>query len=162
MVYYTVYEITNLRNGKVYVGKHKTKKLDDDYFGSGTIIRLAIKKHGIKNFSKKILYCYKTSDEMDAKEKSIVNEEFCARRDTYNINVGGAGGFHHINTSRLNNSGHTKNSYRRQQVSDEELERRLKIMRQVDSNTYAGQLIGVNRSVVYRMRKRYADRLTSK
>ena len=29
-MFYTIYKTTNLVNGKFYIGKHKTKDLDDD------------------------------------------------------------------------------------------------------------------------------------
>lgn len=42
MRYYTVYKITNAVNGKVYIGKHETDDLNDDYMGSGKLIRAAV------------------------------------------------------------------------------------------------------------------------
>jgi hypothetical protein len=42
-------------NAKIYVGVHKTSNLNDGYMGSGKIIRSAMEKHGISNFSKDIL-----------------------------------------------------------------------------------------------------------
>lgn len=38
-------------NGKVYVGKHQTKDLDDTYLGSGKYLNRAIKKHGRENLT---------------------------------------------------------------------------------------------------------------
>lgn len=40
---YTVYKVTNIKNGKYYVGVHKTNNPYDSYMGSGTAIRNAIK-----------------------------------------------------------------------------------------------------------------------
>ena len=88
-----IYRITNLINGKTYIGQHKYKKLDDSYMGSGKILKQAIKKHGIENFKKEILYSriqYKeTADNMErfaiAKERAIGKAE-------YNLADGGQGG----------------------------------------------------------------------
>ena len=89
--YYTIYKITNINNGKFYVGMHKTENLDDGYFGSGKMIRSAIVKHGIENFTKEYIHIYETPEEMINSEKEIVNEDFVKRDDTYNINLGGEG-----------------------------------------------------------------------
>ncbi len=99
--YYYIYQITNTVNAKIYVGVHKTKSLDDGYMGSGKIIRSAIQKHGISNFSKVILEFFDTSEAMYAKEKEIVTDEFLLREDTYNLRRGGTGGFDFINKEEL-------------------------------------------------------------
>ena len=91
---YTVYQITNKLNGKIYIGKHQTEDINDSYFGSGKAITDAIIKHGKENFVKEILFVFDTEDEMNVKECELVNEEFVSRRDTYNLGVGGEGGPH--------------------------------------------------------------------
>lgn len=96
LTYNIVYKITNLVNNKIYVGVHKTNKLDDGYMGSGTVLKTAIQKHGIKNFNKEILFCFNTYKEALEKEKEIVNEGFLSRKDTYNLRRGGNGGFDFI------------------------------------------------------------------
>ena len=105
MKYYLIYKITNLLNGKIYIGKHETRDLDDGYMGSGNLIKKAISKYGLSNFQKEILYYCSSREEMNNYEASIVTEEFCKRKDTYNINVGGSGGWYYINTNHLQGDG---------------------------------------------------------
>lgn len=90
--YYTVYKIQNMVNGKIYIGIHATDYPDDGYMGSGILIRRAVKKYGIENFTKTLLYIFNNPDEMIMMETIIVNEHFCTRNDTYNITPGGLGG----------------------------------------------------------------------
>lgn len=99
-MYYTIYQITNKINNKIYIGKHQTKKLDDGYMGSGIHLNRAISKYGIANFEKIILFVFGTESEMNAKEAELVTEEFCKRDDTYNLCNGGHGGFGYINRTR--------------------------------------------------------------
>ena len=99
---YYLYKITNQVNGKIYVGVHKTRDMNDGYMGSGKVILNAIKKHGINNFAKVILETFKTSDAMYAREKEVVTEEFLSRKDVYNIRRGGFGGFDYINKTGKN------------------------------------------------------------
>ena len=89
---YFVYKITNLLNGKIYIGAHRTKDIEDGYMGSGNLIKRAIEKHGKKYFKKEILKECETLDDMYDLEKQIVNIAFVKREDTYNIRVGGWGG----------------------------------------------------------------------
>lgn len=102
MKYYTIYKITNLINGKIYIGKHETKRVDDDYMGSGKHLKRAIGKYGVENFSKTILHVYSTEAEMNQKEKELVTEEWCLRDNNYNLCPGGQGGFGYINRLGLN------------------------------------------------------------
>lgn len=97
MKYFLIYKITNLTNDKVYIGKHETEDKNDDYFGSGKLIRKAIDKYGINNFKKEILFECQSKEEMDQKEKEIVNERFVKSKNTYNLKIGGDGGFDFIN-----------------------------------------------------------------
>lgn len=99
MKYFLIYKITNLTNNKVYIGKHITYDKNDDYFGSGKLIRRAVEKHGIQNFKKEILFECSNEEEMNQKEKEIVNEKFVKSKNTYNLKIGGDGGFDFINTN---------------------------------------------------------------
>lgn len=92
MIKYVVYQTTNLVNGKIYVGQHKTVKGSKDYYiGSGSLIKQAIKKYGRENFKCEILHEFDTREEANEMEAFIVNEDFIARPDVYNLNVGGKG-----------------------------------------------------------------------
>ena len=93
-MYFTIYQITNKINGKIYIGKHQTKNPNDAYYGSGKAITASIKKYGKENFKKEILFVFETETEMNQKEKELITEEFVLRDDTYNLGVGGEGGPH--------------------------------------------------------------------
>jgi hypothetical protein len=102
-MFYTVYQITNLVNNKVYVGKHQTTDLDDGYMGSGKLLGAAKQKYGIANFKKEVIHIFETEEEMNLAERNIVTEEFCSRHDTYNLCRGGTGGFGYINSNKMRN-----------------------------------------------------------
>jgi len=97
-MYFTIYKITNLINNQIYIGMHRTLDLNDDYFGSGKLILRAIKKYGIENFKKEILFVFDNEIEMIEKEKELLTEQFVLNRDNYNLNTGGVGSWHHANT----------------------------------------------------------------
>lgn len=51
-----IYKITNLVNGKIYIGQDSLDRYDiNEYAGSGIKIKRAIAKYGISNFKKEIL-----------------------------------------------------------------------------------------------------------
>ena len=101
-MFYTIYKITNLLNDKIYIGKHQTDNLNDGYMGSGKYLKHSIKKYGIENFKKEIIFVFDNENDMNAKEAEIVTEDFCANNNTYNICVGGKGGFSYVNKNSLN------------------------------------------------------------
>ena len=102
-MFYTIYKTTNTVNNKIYIGMHKTKKLDDGYLGSGKDLQVDIGKHGIELFEKEILYIFDNEKDMREMEKETVDEEFVSRKDTYNLNLGGTGSWHHANKNGNNN-----------------------------------------------------------
>lgn len=108
-MFYTIYKITNTVNKKTYIGKHQTKNLDDDYYGSGKLLKRAIKKYGKKNFSKEILHVFDNEEEMNSKEKELVEVSDI----TYNLCEGGKGGWSYVAKERLN--GNIPNPMRQEQ-----------------------------------------------
>jgi len=48
-----IYKTTNKINGKIYIGKDTTS--NPQYLGSGKLIKRAILKYGVENFTKEIL-----------------------------------------------------------------------------------------------------------
>lgn len=89
---YTIYKTTNLLNGMFYIGKHQTEDINDSYLGSGVYLQRAISKYGKENFKKEILYIFETEEEMNAKEREIVNETLLNDPLCYNLMLGGEGG----------------------------------------------------------------------
>lgn len=93
--YQTIYLITNLVNNKIYIGKHTTNDLNDNYFGSGVIIKEAIKKYGIQNFSKVYLHI---GTELNNKELNELEKYYIKLYNStdknvgYNLTEGGDGG----------------------------------------------------------------------
>lgn len=83
-----VYETVNKINNKKYVGVHSCIDYDDVYFGGGKLLKQAIKKYGIDNFYRVILFAYDNPEDAYKKEKELINDE-CLEADTHcGIDVG--------------------------------------------------------------------------
>lgn len=97
---YYIYKVTNLLNGRFYIGKrcHKTP-YNDNYMGSGKLIKKAIIKYGKENFVKEIVQVFDDEDSCFLLEKELVTKELVSDPNCYNMHEGGKGGFYHI--SRL-------------------------------------------------------------
>lgn len=100
-MHYTIYKITNIINGKIYIGKHITKNINDNYMGSGKRLKDAIKHYGLNNFKKEILFLFDNEYDMNAKEAELVTEKFVKENTNYNLCPGGNGGFGYINTNDI-------------------------------------------------------------
>jgi hypothetical protein len=100
-MYYTIYKITNQIDGKFYIGSHKTLDLNDTYMGSGKYLIRAQEKYGMENFKKEILFVFDSAEEMYAKEAEIVNADFLVEENTYNLKIGGFGGWDYINGDEI-------------------------------------------------------------
>lgn len=81
-----VYMWENLINGKKYIGLH-FGKVEDGYVGSGVIFKKALKKYGIENFKRIILYYECQSIENLYKKEYDLIEEYNAvnSNEYYNL-----------------------------------------------------------------------------
>lgn len=78
-----VYIWTNLQNGKKYIGAHVGEPTDG-YLGSGVLFQKAIKKYGIDQFSREIVYVEKTDiNGLFIKEAQIILEHDAVADDLY-------------------------------------------------------------------------------
>lgn len=87
-----IYKTVNQLNGHYYIGK-TIKAESVEYFGSGNIIRRALKKNGKQNFTREILERCSSLEELAKREKYFI-ELYDATNDplSYNIASGGNGG----------------------------------------------------------------------
>lgn len=101
---YIVYQTTNKVNNYIYIGVHKTDRPYefDGYLGNGisiykprtyenakTKMQQAVKEYGKKNFVRETIAVFETAEEAYFLESILVDEEFLARPDVYNMIVGG-------------------------------------------------------------------------
>ena len=98
---YIVYLTTNKINNKIYVGVHKTEdpNIFDGYIGNSINIfkanpelkhpkipfHKAVKKYGYNAFVRNTIQVFDSEEEALNLESLIVDENFIAREDTYNI-----------------------------------------------------------------------------
>ena len=86
-----IYKTTNLINNKKYIGKTNGNK--KNYFGSGVILKQAIKKYGEINFKKEILHKSDSEDDLRRMEKYYIERENAIMDPNYyNLHEGGQGG----------------------------------------------------------------------
>ena len=100
-MHFIIYETANKINGKKYRGAHVTNDIDDTYLGSGKLLKKAIAKYGIDNFERKVLCECCSVEEMFLKEAEYVNSAWVEDPNTYNLKIGGEGGWDYINKSGI-------------------------------------------------------------
>ena len=86
-----IYKTTNTINGKIYIGQTQ-RSIDETnhYYGSGTLLKRAMKKYGIQNFRKEIIDTADTIVELNKKEKYwILLLEAQSPTIGYNLQGGG-------------------------------------------------------------------------
>ena len=86
-----IYKIINNTNGKYYIGKTNGK--DPNYFGSGKLLRQAVKKYGKENFTRIILEEVDSLDALNTREQEWIAETNAVEDPmSYNLAQGGEGG----------------------------------------------------------------------
>ena len=86
-----IYLTTNNINGKRYVGMETGN--NPNYFGSGILVKEALKKYGKANFSKQILVECESEEEMREAEEFFIAELNAVEDPSfYNLHEGGRGG----------------------------------------------------------------------
>ena len=88
-MHYFVYKTTNRINGRYYIGVHSTRKINDGYLGSGSLLKKAIEKYGPENFSREVLREFPSYEDAVKYEAELVTEEFVKSDDNYNLALGG-------------------------------------------------------------------------
>ena len=94
-MYGFVYITTNHINGKRYIGQKNYDAYGHwkNYLGSGVVLKSAIKKYGVSNFSKEIIEECKTVEELNEREKYWIEYYSAVKSDDfYNVALGGDGG----------------------------------------------------------------------
>lgn len=89
-----VYKITNILNGKIYIGVRSCDcAIDEDpYMGSGRSLREDMDMIGVYNFKKEIIRICEDRESALELERELVDHDFINRSDTYNLILGGRGG----------------------------------------------------------------------
>lgn len=100
-MYGYIYITTNLVNNKKYIGKHRSSYFNENYLGSGKIIRRAINKYGYINFKVEIIEECESLESLNEREEYWINF-YDAVNDPmfYNLVKGGYPGFEYINNNR--------------------------------------------------------------
>ena len=93
-MYGYIYKTTDLTNGKIYIGQHKSPRFDKTYLGSGKRLKNEIQNHGKEHFRVEILEQIEDGSKMDEREIYwIAFFNSTDRHIGYNLSNGG-------NTSR--------------------------------------------------------------
>jgi len=112
---YIVYCTTNIVTKKIYIGVHRiSSDVFDGYIGNGVYInrastyehpktkfQYAVKKYGPNKFIRTTIATF--DNELDAYEleELIVNEQFLARQDVYNLALGGTNGAYYLTCHKV-------------------------------------------------------------
>lgn len=94
-MYYYTYKINLLKGSlvnKYYLGKHQTENLDDNYAGSGRIIKNYFNKYGKiegETYTKEIINYYDNAADLDAGEFELIGNLYETDNNCINLRAGG-------------------------------------------------------------------------
>ena len=91
-------------NGKYYIGKHTTKKLNDGYGGSGIFLPKEYANNNIENVEKIILKFLNSIDELNIEEEKIIGDLYLTDEKCLNYCKGGNGGITEIISRKISKS----------------------------------------------------------
>lgn len=113
-----IYKITNLKNNKIYIGQDT--KNNPNYFGSGDLIKRAVKKHGKENFKRDVLHICETREQLNYFEKFYINQLMSTNKDVgYNISFGGTDGTMKNRTHTIDSKLKISNSHKGKKLKEE-------------------------------------------
>lgn len=94
-----IYKVTNLQSGKSYIGRHtwKGEGFDDNYWGSGILLRKMLSKYGLDNFSREVLEYVDDPKDLSLKESEWIEKCNTLIPNGYNLTSDSSGGFYRIN-----------------------------------------------------------------
>lgn len=87
-----IYKTTNKVTGKIYIGKRQKPKFQKWYYGSGTLLKPALKKYGKEAFRVEILEECESKEALNNAEKKWIRIMRESGANMYNISDGGDGG----------------------------------------------------------------------
>ncbi len=88
-----IYKTLNVTNNRVYIGKSHKKIFDENYFGSGMLLRQSIKKHGSTDHLIVSIIEYCDNSDIDDREIYWIDKYKSKFGDLiYNLSEGGSGG----------------------------------------------------------------------
>lgn len=89
-MYGYIYKTTNLKNGKIYIGQHKSTHFDCNYFGSGTWFKKVFHANGKENFKCELIEECNSLEEMNIREVYWIEQYQSRNPDIgYNLAKGG-------------------------------------------------------------------------
>lgn len=88
---FVTYKITCVITGKFYIGSHKTNDINDDYMGSGRLIKKSIEEYGVESHTKEILGVFDTREESIELEHALIKQHKNeAKEKLLNLSFGGS------------------------------------------------------------------------